>query len=142
MKVLEGPSVAADGTTGVGGVGGSLETLLLRNGRNILLLLCGEVSWRWVVGFVTRVEVGVGLSIGVRSSMGVGLVAIVADVGIVARHVFVDSRLSGFDSLYWSLQKAEIAGEVDHGSIRVGGIFECGGRDCGLLFALAAARGF
>jgi len=44
-----------------------------------------------------------------------GLVAIVADVGIVARRVFVYGRLGGLDSLHWSLHKAEVVGEVDHG---------------------------
>jgi len=123
--------------------------LLLRNGRNVLLLLCGEVSWRWVVGLVARVmsvQVGIGMGVGVSFGMGIrirlsmGLVAIVADVGIVARRVFVYGRLGGLDSLHWSLHKAEVVGEVDHGSLRVAGVFECGRGDCGVLFALTAAR--
>jgi len=127
----------------------------LRHGWNVLLLLCSEVRWRWVVGFVAHVvvvgigvggAVNVGVYIVVRIGIGlsVGLAANIADVAIVARRVFVNSRLGWFDSLHGSLHKAEVVRQVDHRSlrIRVARVFEGGRRDSRLLFALASARGF
>ena len=46
MKIFEGSSFTTDDAAGVGGVCGSRGGFVLRNGRNILLLLCGEVSLR------------------------------------------------------------------------------------------------
>lgn len=72
-----------------------------------------------------------------------GAVAEIADVGMASRRVFVNGRLRRFGSLLRSLHEAEVARKVDHGCVRVAGVFEVGRRDSvGRVFALATAWGF
>lgn len=72
-----------------------------------------------------------------------GAVAEIADVGMASRRVFVNGRLCRLGALLRSLHEAEVARKVDHGCVRVAGVFEVGRRDSvGRVFALATARGF